>query len=318
MLLPFTKMHGLGNDYIYFDLVSYPISSIDWQALSVRLSNRHTGIGGDGIVLIMPPTDEACDFRMRIFNADSSEAEMCGNASRCIGKYVYERGLTSKTDITLETGAGVKTLHLQVRDGVVESVCVEMGKAVMVEQGTRNQEQRLNSSKDEGLRIKDKRLNSSDYEYSKTKVISPSSCVLYPSSKENPSSFILPPLSIVDMGNPHAVVMVEGAITDEMVWQMGPRIEKDRRFPHGTNVEFVRVENRQELTMRVWERGSGETMACGTGACASAVVAYAQGLTDNEVTVHLLGGDLQISIDHDWNVQMTGGATIVFDGEVES
>ena len=283
----FTKMHGLGNDYIYFDLVSHPISFVDWQALAVRLSNRHTGIGGDGIVLIMPPTNEACDFRMRIFNADGSEAEMCGNASRCIGKYVYERGLTSKTIVALETGAEVKTLHLQVRDGVVESVCVEMGKAVI----------------DEGLRIKDERLNSADSEFSETKVI-------------NPSSFILPPLSIVDMGNPHAVVMVEGAIMDEMVWQAGPRIEKDRRFPNGTNVEFVRVENRQELTMRVWERGSGETMACGTGACAAAVAAHAQGLTDNEVTVHLLGGDLHISIDKDWHVRMTGGATIVFDGEL--
>ena len=294
----FTKMHGLGNDYIYFDLVSYPISSVDWHALAIRLSNRHTGIGGDGLVLVMPPRDEACDFRMRIFNADGSEAEMCGNASRCIGKYVYERGLTRKTIIALETGAGVKRLHLQVRDGVVEAVCVEMGRAVV----------------DEGLRMKDERLNSADsesaawrphlHETSETKVISP-------------SSFILPPLSVVDMGNPHAVVMVDGEITDEMVWQTGPRIEKDPHFPHGTNVEFVRVENRQELRMRVWERGSGETMACGTGACASAVAAYAKGLTDNEVTVHLLGGDLHISIDEHWQVRMTGGATIVFDGEVE-
>lgn len=234
-------------------------------------------------MLIMPPTDEACDFRMRIFNADGSEAEMCGNASRCIGKYVYERRLTSKTLVALETGAGVKTLHLQVRDGVVESICVEMGKAIL-EQGARNQEQRLNSSE--------------------TDVISP-------------CSLLLAPCSVIDMGNPHAVVMVDGEITDEMVWQTGPRIEKDRRFPNGTNVEFVRVENRHELTMRVWERGSGETMACGTGACASAVAAYAQGLTDSEVTVHLLGGDLQISIDDHWNVRMTGGATIVFDGEVE-
>ena len=120
-------MHGLGNDYIYFDLVSHPISSVDWHALAIRLSNRHTGIGGDGIVLILPSRDEACDFRMRIFNADGSEAEMCGNATRCIGKYVYERGLTRKTIIALETGAGVKRLHLQVRDGVVEAVCVEMG-----------------------------------------------------------------------------------------------------------------------------------------------------------------------------------------------
>ena len=138
----FTKMHGLGNDYIYFDLVSHPISSVDWHAMAIRLSNRHTGIGGDGIVLILPSRDEACDFRMRIFNADGSEAEMCGNASRCIGKYVYERGLTRKTMIALETGAGVKRLHLQVRDGVVEAVCVEMGRAVV----------------DEGLRMKDERL----------------------------------------------------------------------------------------------------------------------------------------------------------------
>ena len=167
-------MHGLGNDYIYFDLVSHPISSVDWRELAVRLSNRHMGIGGDGIVLIMP--SETSDFRMRIFNADGSEAEMCGNASRCIGKYVYERGLTRKTIIALETGAGVKRLHLQVRDGVVEAVCVEMGRAIV----------------DEGLRIKDERLNSADsesaawrphlHETSETKVISLSSLILYPSS----------------------------------------------------------------------------------------------------------------------------------------
>ena len=264
-------MHGLGNDYIYFDLVSTPISSIDWQAMAVRLSNRHTGIGGDGIVLIMP--SETCDFRMRIFNADGSEAEMCGNASRCIGKYVFERGLTRKTTLTLETGAGVKTLHLHICNEEVESVSVEMGKPII----------------DEGLKMKD----------------------------ESPSSATLPPLFIVDMGNPHAVVMVEGEITDEMVCQLGPRIEKDKRFPAGTNVEFVRVDNQQELTMRVWERGSGETMACGTGACASAVAAFAQGLTDHEVTVHLRGGNLTIRIDEDWNVLMIGGATFVFDGEID-
>ena len=293
-------MHGLGNDYIYFDLVSHPISSVDWHALAIRLSNRHTGIGGDGIVLILPSRDEACDFRMRIFNADGSEAEMCGNATRCIGKYVYERGLTRKTIIALETGAGVKRLHLQVNNGVVETVCVEMGKAI-VDEGLRMKDERLNCP---GAQASPPAENSIDSETSETNVISPSSCVLHPSS-------------IVDMGNPHAVVMVDGEITNEMVWQSGPRIEKDPHFPHGTNVEFVRVENRQELRMRVWERGSGETMACGTGACASAVAAYARGLTDNEVTVHLLGGDLHISIDEHWQVRMTGGATIVFDGEVE-
>ena len=303
----FTKMHGLGNDYIYFDLVSKPIFSIDWQAMAVRLSNRHTGIGGDGIVLIMP--SETCDFRMRIFNADGSEAEMCGNASRCIGKYVFERGLTRKTTLTLETAAGVKTLHLHICNEEVESVSVEMGKPI-IDEG-------LRTLSDEGLRIKDKRLKSTDSENADTKVISPSSCVLNPSSQESPSSATLPPLFVVDMGNPHAVVMVEGEITDEMVRQLGPRIEKDKRFPAGTNVEFVRVDNQQELTMRVWERGSGETMACGTGACASAVAAFAQGLTDHEVTVHLRGGNLTIRIDEDWNVLMTGGATFVFDGEID-
>ena len=300
-------MHGLGNDYIYFDLVSKPIFSIDWQAMAVRLSNRHTGIGGDGIVLIMP--SETCDFRMRIFNADGSEAEMCGNASRCIGKYVFERGLTRKTTLTLETAAGVKTLHLHVCNEEVESVSVEMGKPI-IDEG-------LRTLSDEGLRIKDKRRKSTDSENADTKVISPSSCVLNSSSQESPSSATLPPLFVVDMGNPHAVVMVEGEITDEMVSQLGPCIEKDKRFPEGTNVEFVRVENREELTMRVWERGSGETMACGTGACASAVAAFAQGLTDHEVTVHLRGGNLTIRIDEDWNVLMTGGATFVFDGEID-
>ncbi len=300
-------MHGLGNDYIYFDLVSTPIGSTDWQAMAVRLSNRHTGIGGDGIVLIMP--SETCDFRMRIFNADGSEAEMCGNASRCIGKYVFERGLTRKTTLTLETGAGVKTLHLHVCNEEVESVSVEMGKPI-IDEG-------LRILSDEGLRIKDKRLNSTESENLDTKVISPSSLILNPLSQESPLSATLPPLFVVDMGNPHAVVMVEGEITDEMVCQLGPRIEKDKRFPAGTNVEFVRVDNQQELTMRVWERGSGETMACGTGACASAVAAFAQGLTDHEVTVHLRGGNLTIRIDEDWNVLMIGGATFVFDGEID-
>ncbi|MGN0235036.1 MAG: diaminopimelate epimerase [Paludibacteraceae bacterium] len=315
--MQFTKMHGLGNDYIYFDLVSHPISSVDWQALAVRLSNRHTGIGGDGIVLIMPPThrdkaSEVCDFRMRIFNADGSEAEMCGNASRCIGKYVFERGLTHKTTITLETGAGMKILHLQVRDGVVESVCVEMGTATL-EQGTGNKEQGVSSFDYEGT---ESHVTAAG-ETPASLAASPHSSHFEPCLADNSIPCALPPLFIVNMGNPHAVVMVKGEITDEMVWQTGPRIEKDSRFPNGTNVEFVRVENRHELTMRVWERGSGETMACGTGACASAVAAYAQGLTDNEITVHLLGGDLRICIDKDWNVQMTGGATIVFDGETD-
>ena len=263
----FTKMHGLGNDYIYICMVTQRVpEDIDWSALARRWSDRHTGIGGDGIVLILP--SETCDFRMRIFNADGSEAQMCGNASRCIARYVYERGLTAKTDITLETLSGIKTIHLTLDGNKVQSVQVDMGKPV----------------------------NISDLHLS-----------IHGQTTD---------LTTVNIGNPHAVLFYD-TLDGAPVEQLGPIIECAPPFPERTNVEFAAVRNRQEIDMRVWERGSGETMACGTGACATAVAAIHRGLTDREVTVHLRGGDLQIAINEQGHVLMTGTADFVFDGEIE-
>jgi diaminopimelate epimerase len=226
----------------------------------MRVSNRHTGVGSDGLVLIMP--SEIADFRMRIFNADGSEAEMCGNASRCIGKYVFEHGLTTKTDITLETLCGIKHLHLQLENGKVGLVQVNMGMAVV-------------------------------------------------SGKQNMfgRDFVF-----VSMGNPHAVCFVDDVDAVD-THEEGARMEK--AIKGGVNVEFVQIVNRSEIRMRVWERGSGETMACGTGACASVVAAIAEGKTDSMVTVHLRGGDLYIQHTADGIVLMTGTATEVFSGEIQ-
>ena len=270
----FTKMHGLGNDYIYICMVTRQVGAdeqqvpenTDWSALARRWSDRHTGIGGDGIVLILP--SKTCDFRMRIFNADGSEAQMCGNASRCIARYVYERGLTRKTDISLETLSGVKTLHLATAGDKVENVQVDMGKPV----------------------------NISDLHLS-----------IHGQTTD---------LTTVNMGNPHAVVFYD-TLDGAPVELLGPMIECAPPFPERTNVEFAAVCNWQEIDMRVWERGSGETMACGTGACATAVAAIHRGLTDREVTVHLRGGDLQIALNEQGHVLMTGTADFVFDGETE-
>ncbi len=261
-------MHGLGNDYIYFDLVTEAVEDVDWQEKARLWSDRHTGIGGDGIVLILP--SETCDFRMRIFNADGSEAEMCGNASRCIGKYVYEHGLTDKTDLTLETDAGEKRLIINAVDGVVQDVSVDMGVPAEV------------------------------------RIVR--ECGIEGIEKES--------LTVVNMGNPHAVMITDGDPETRMVHEVGARVEKATMFPKGTNVEFVQAVSRSEIRMRVWERGSGETMACGTGACASVVAARKKGLVDSTVTVHLLGGELKISILDNGHVIMRGGATEVFGGEI--
>lgn len=263
----FTKMHGLGNDYIYIYMVTQQVpENEDWSALARRWSDRHTGIGGDGIVLILP--SETYDFRMRIFNADGSEAQMCGNASRCIARYVYERGLTRKTDITLETLAGVKTLHLMLMGNKVQSVQVDMGKPQNIS--------------DLHLSIHRQDIN----------------------------------LTAVNVGNPHAILFYD-TLDGVPVEQLGPIIECAPPFPERTNVEFAAVRNRQEIDMRVWERGSGETMACGTGACATAVAAIHHHLTDREVTVHLRGGDLRIALNEQGHILMTGTADFVFDGEIE-
>ncbi|MBQ1874309.1 MAG: diaminopimelate epimerase [Paludibacteraceae bacterium] len=264
MTLHFTKMHGLGNDYIYVDAREIPHQP--WPELARRLSDRHTGIGGDGLVLITRSETE--DFGMRIFNADGSEAQMCGNASRCIGKYVYEHGLTDRTHIHLETRSGVRNLSLTVEDGKVTSVTVDMGLPE------------------------------------------------YMGRTEIPVGGRQIPIDKVSMGNPHAICFF--AQPDNMpVHTFGPQISTHPHFVEGTNVEFVCVRSRHELTMRVWERGSGETLACGTGACAAVVAAIQQGVCSRDVTVNLPGGQLHIRLTDYGHVEMTGPATEVFTGEMK-
>jgi diaminopimelate epimerase len=274
--MKFTKMHGLGNDYIYIDCFHETVT--DPAGLSIKMSHRHFGIGGDGIVMILPST--VADARMRMFNAVGSEAEMCGNAIRCVGKYLYEHSLVCKEKITIETMAGIKYLNLQINCAKVECVTVDMGEPIL-----------------EGINV--------PVLIEKTPVLKQ-------------------PISIgarhyeftaVSMGNPHCVIFVP-EITDEMVLNDGPQLEIHSLFPKKTNVEFVTVIDRQNLAMRVWERGSGETMACGTGACATLVAAVLNQYCNSKATIHLLGGELRI----EWNpdnrhVLMTGPATEVFEGD---
>ena len=278
MGLKFTKMHGIGNDYIYFNCFKEKID--DPEALAIRLSDRHFGVGGDGIIMIMP--SEAADFRMRMFNADGSEGKMCGNATRCIGKYVYDRGLTDKTDITLETLSGIKKLHLSVKDGAVETVSVDMGKAVL--------------------------------DAPKIPVLAKTPRVI---GEPVHIAGGEPTITCVSMGNPHCVVFTDG-IDDMPLEQIGPKFENDPIFPERVNAEFVEAVDAKTLRMRVWERGSGETWACGTGACAVCVAAVENGISprDTDITVKLRGGDLTINYHSDGTVIMTGPATFVFDGEL--
>ncbi|MCD8345902.1 MAG: diaminopimelate epimerase [Oscillospiraceae bacterium] len=277
--MKFTKMHGAGNDYIYFNCFEEKIE--DPKALSIRLSDRHFSVGGDGIVLIMP--SDVADFRMRMFNTDGSEGRMCGNASRCIGKYVYEKGLTDKTVVTLETLAGIKTLKLDVKDGVVESVCVDMGKA--------------------------------EFESSKIPVISDKSEVINEPLEIGGKEYHV---TCVSMGNPHCVTFVDEIKNLELM-KIGVLFENNEIFPERVNTEFIRVIDQKTLEMRVWERGSGETLACGTGACASVAAAVRNGIckAGDEITVKLFGGDLFITCSEDFSIQMRGGAEFAFEGYID-
>lgn len=274
----FTKMHGISNDYIYINCMNGQPECP--QHLSVEMSDRHTGVGGDGIILICP--SEIADFKMRIFNADGSEAKMCGNGSRCVGKYVYDYGLTDKTRITLETLSGIKVLSLHLRDGKVDKVTVDMGEPVLTpcEIPVRH----------DGDSMIDHKVISAGKEYR---------------------------LTAVSMGNPHGVIF--GADPDSLLLEaIGPGLECHDMWQDRANIEFASVLSPSEIKMRVWERGSGETMACGTGACATAVAAVLNGLTGRRVTVHLRGGDLTIEWRPDDNhVYMTGSATTVFEGTYE-
>ena len=274
----FTKMHGAGNDYIYVNCFEEKVEDIN--ATAKKVSDRHFGIGSDGLVLICP-SDKA-DFRMDMYNSDGSQAEMCGNATRCVGKYVYDRGLTDKTRVTLETLAGIKILDLNVKDGGVESVTVNMGSPELVPKNIP-----IDSDKE--------RFISEDVE------------VLGKTYK----------VTGVSMGNPHAVTFIDD--TDRLeIEKIGPHFENHKLFPKRINTEFAQIVDRRTIKMRVWERGAGETLACGTGACATLVAAYLNGLTDNEADLVLLGGTLHIKYDETENaVYMTGPAAFVFDGEIE-
>ena len=276
----FSKMHGAGNDYIYVNCFKEKVENINETAKAV--SDRHFGIGSDGLVLICP--SDVADFRMDMYNSDGSQAEMCGNATRCVGKYVYDRGLTDKTQITLETLAGIKILDLNVKDGEVQTVRVNMGSPELVPKNIP-----IDSNLD--------RFISEDVEVD-GKVYK---------------------VTGVSMGNPHAVTFIDD--TDSLeIEKIGPKFETHKLFPKKINTEFAQIVDRNTIKMRVWERGAGETLACGTGACAVAVSSILNGLVDRNqpVTVKLLGGDLNIFWDEsDDQVYMTGPATTVFDGEID-
>ena len=274
----FTKMEGLGNDYIYVDCMAGEPAS-DWENLSIRMSDRHFGVGADGIILSMP--SKVADFRMRMFNADGSEGKMCGNGSRCVAKYVYDNGLTRKTEVTLETLAGIKVLKMHLgADGKVDTVTVDMGEPIL----TAAEVPALSASE----RMVEETL---------------------PTAKHGDFA-----VTAVSMGNPHGVIFVD-EITDELVLGAGPELERHSAFPDRANIEFVKVIDGETVQMRVWERGSGETLACGTGACATAVAAALTGRTNRKVTVKLIGGDLSIEWNEkDNHVYMTGPARTVFTG----
>lgn len=273
--MKFTKMHGCGNDYVYVNLFEETIA--DPAQLSIAVSDRHFGIGSDGLITIGP--SDVADFRMRIYNADGSEAEMCGNGIRCVAKYVYDHELTSQTTITVETGAGIKTLELLVENGKVTQVTVDMGEPILAPEEI--------PVVAEGTRVVDEPILVDGKEWRMT---------------------------CVSMGNPHAVVFVDDVANLELE-KYGPDFENHTRFPKRTNTEFVQVHSRTEASMRVWERGSAETWACGTGTCASVMACILNGYTDNKVLVHLRGGDLVIEYNPDNNhIYMTGPATEVFQG----
>ena len=271
----FAKMEGLGNDYIYLESFATPMAGLG--KLAVAMSDRHFGVGGDGIVLI--GSSRKADFSMRMFNADGSEGEMCGNAIRCVGKYVYDRGMTRKTTVTIETLAGIRSLKLSLSGYCVSSVRVDMGRPVFDASAI--------PIKAQGKDFIDQEIRVAGKTYRATGV---------------------------SMGNPHLVVPVSN-VDDLDLAGIGPRFENHELFPNRINTEFVQVLNKKEVRMRVWERGSGETLACGTGACATVAACVVAGLTDRRVVVHLSGGDLLAEWSEQGEMYMTGPAKLVSDGE---
>lgn len=273
--MKFTKMQGLGNDYVYVNCLEEKVENP--SEVAIKVSNRNFGIGSDGLILINP--SKVADFEMEMYNADGSRGEMCGNGIRCVAKYVYDYGLTDKTSISVETLGGIKYLDLTVEDGKVVLVKVDMGKPIL--------EPALIPIVADGDTVIDEPIIVDGTEYHMTGV---------------------------SMGNPHTVVFIDDVKNLE-IEKIGPSFENHERFPKRINTEFVKVLDRKTVEMRVWERGSGETLACGTGACAVAVACILNGLTEDEVTVKLLGGDLKIQWDREVDtVFMTGPASVSFDG----
>ncbi|MDE6371923.1 MAG: diaminopimelate epimerase, partial [Clostridia bacterium] len=275
----FTKMQGTGNDYIYFNCIGNPI--VNPEGLAVRLSDRHFGVGADGVILICD--SQVADVKMRMFNADGSEGKMCGNGIRCVAKYCYDNAIVNKKQMTIETLSGIKNVEVSTQNGVAKLITVDMGKAELAPKKV--------PVKLEGKSVINQsvKIDGKDYD-----------------------------ITCVSMGNPHCVVFVKN-VENLNIAKIGKAFEESPLFPEGVNVEFVKVIDKRTLKMRVWERGSGETWACGTGACAVAVAAVLNGYCnkDEEISVKLLGGDLTVKYAQDDTVYMTGGAVKVYDGEVE-
>lgn len=278
--MKFTKMHGCGNDYVYFDCTKEQIK--DEVAAAIALSDRHFGIGGDGIIIIKK--GNVADFEMVMYNADGSRGAMCGNGIRCVAKYCYDNGLTDQTSFTIESMGAIKYIDITVEDGKAVSAKVDMGKPI---------------------------LNAKDIP-----VVCDNDRAIMESIVVDGKEY---KMTCVSMGNPHAVIFIDHSPKDFPLEKIGPMFENNKVFPDRTNTEFAFVKDRKNIEMRVWERGSGETLACGTGACATAVASIINGLADNDVTIHLIGGNLNISWsgNEEDSVFMTGPATTVFTGEID-
>lgn len=276
--MKFTKMEGLGNDYVYVNCFQEKVENP--SEVAIRVSDRHFGIGSDGLILIKP--SEVADFCMEMYNADGTQSEMCGNGIRCVGKYVYDYGLTTKKSISVETLAGIKYLDFEIENDKVVMITVNMGKPELVPEKIP-----VRSTKE--ILVKEPiEVCGKTYE-----------------------------MTCVSMGNPHCIVFVDDTEAFPLE-EVGPHFEQHEMFPNRVNAEFIQILDRKTVNMRVYERGTGETMACGTGACASTVACILNGLTENEITLHLLGGDLRVRWDREEDtVYMTGPAKVVFDGEIE-
>ena len=279
--MKFTKMHGAGNDYVYINGFTEKIAQEDKPEWVRKISDRHFGIGSDGAIFINP--SDVADFEMEMYNADGTRSEMCGNGIRCVGKFVYDKGLTAKEQITVVSAGKIKYLDLTIENGKAVQIKVNMGEPIL--------ESELVPVVSDSKEVINEPIYISEVDKSYN-------------------------MTCVSMGNPHAVVFLED-VENLQIEEIGPYFENHCRFPNRTNTEFVKVLDRNNVQMRVWERGTGETLACGTGCCATAVACILNGLTDEEVTVHVLGGKIKIFWDRESNlVYMTGPAETVFEGEI--